>query len=160
MPSLDRLRLALADRCAIENAIGRRGKGVVCPPANRRRRRKVAERSRFPDLARCSERLLGEIETAAELGHPHILPLNDSGQANSFLHNPMPYSDGGPRRERLDREGPLRAYDEPRIDRKNGEKAKRRRVTVEAPVHVRPRRTTVKKRPNRLKRRVCARLSS
>jgi serine/threonine-protein kinase len=53
------------------------------------------------------ERFLREIKLAARLNHPHILPLFDSGQADSFLFYVMPYVEGESLRERLDREKQL-----------------------------------------------------
>ncbi len=49
------------------------------------------------------ERFLAEIKTTANLQHPHILPLFDSGQADSFLFYVMPYVEGDSLRDRLDR---------------------------------------------------------
>ena len=47
-----------------------------------------------------AERFLAEIETTAKLTHPHILPLFDSGQAESFLYYVMPYVEGESLRDR------------------------------------------------------------
>lgn len=115
MPFLDRLRLALADRCAIEDEIDRGGMAVVYLPVNRRPRRKVAVNVRFSELAQCSERFLREIETAAKLNHPHVVPLNDSGEANSSPHDLVPQMEDGPLRERLGRARQLPADDALRI---------------------------------------------
>ena len=59
-----------------------------------------------PELAAAlgPERFLREIETAAGLTHPHILPLHDSGDADGFLYYVMPYVEGESLRERLARE--------------------------------------------------------
>ena len=51
-----------------------------------------------------AERFLAEIKTTANLQHPHILPLFDSGQADSFLFYVMPYVEGDPLRDKIDRE--------------------------------------------------------
>src|SRR6184192_4072671 len=63
------------------------------------------------------ERFLREIETAARLNHPHILPLHDSGEADSFLYYVMPYVEGESLRQRLTREGQLPLDDALRIAR-------------------------------------------
>src|SRR5438132_8121459 len=54
-----------------------------------------------------AERFLREIETAARLQHPHILPLYDSGRADGFLFYVMPYVEGESLRDRLVREKQL-----------------------------------------------------
>src|SRR5439155_19336963 len=71
--------------------------------------RKVAIKVLRPELAAAlgPERFLREIDTAARLNHPHILPLHDSGQAGGFLYYVMPYIEGESLRDRLEREGPL-----------------------------------------------------
>src|SRR5512132_375836 len=58
-----------------------------------------------------SERFFREIEVAARLQHPHILPLLDSGRGEHFLYYVMPYVAGESLRERLDREGELPVHD-------------------------------------------------
>ena len=74
-----------------------------------RHERQVALKVLKPELAAIvgSDRFLGEIKTTANLQHPHILPLFDSGTADGFLYFVMPYAAGETLRERLDREGPL-----------------------------------------------------
>jgi eukaryotic-like serine/threonine-protein kinase len=54
-----------------------------------------------------TDRFLREIEIAARLTHPHILPLFDSGEAGRLLYYVMPYVEGESLRARLNREGPL-----------------------------------------------------
>src|SRR2546422_589959 len=82
-------------------------------------RRLVAIKVLKPELAAAlgPERFLREIETAARLNHPHILPLHDSGEADSFLYYVMPYVEGESLRERLTREGQLPLDDALRIAR-------------------------------------------
>ena len=48
-----------------------------------------------------AERFLAEMKTTAKLQHPHILPLFDSGQADSFLYYVMPYVEGESLRARI-----------------------------------------------------------
>ena len=71
--------------------------------------RLVALKVLHPELAAGlgSERFLREIRIEANLQHPHILPLHDSGDAGGFLFYVMPYVDGESLRQRLVREGPL-----------------------------------------------------
>src|SRR5947208_504633 len=72
-------------------------------------RRKVAIKVLKPELAAAlgTERYLQEIEIAAGLTHPHILPLHDSGEATGLLYYVMPYVEGETLRNRLDRAGQL-----------------------------------------------------
>ncbi len=62
-----------------------------------------------PELAAAlgPERFLREIKIAAQLHHPHILPLHDSGEADGFLYYVMPYEEGQSLRQRLAKEGEL-----------------------------------------------------
>ena len=62
-----------------------------------------------PELAAVvgAERFLAEITTTANLTHPHILPLHDSGEADSFVFYVMPYVEGESLRDKLDREHQL-----------------------------------------------------
>jgi len=72
-------------------------------------RRKVALKVLRPELAATlgPQRFLREIEIAAQLQHPHILPLLDSGEAEGFLYYVMPFIDGESLRDRLARQGEL-----------------------------------------------------
>ncbi len=62
-----------------------------------------------PELAAVlgAERFVQEITTTASLQHPHILPLFDSGEADSFLYYVMPYVEGETLRDKLNREKQL-----------------------------------------------------
>ncbi len=79
--------------------------------------RKVAVKVLRPELAAAlgPERFLREIEIAAQLQHPHIVPLYDSGEADGFLYYVMPYVEGESLRERLDREGKFPVEDVVRL---------------------------------------------
>src|SRR5437773_2174459 len=81
--------------------------------------RPVAIKVLRPEIAAAlgPERFLREIEMAARLTHPHILPLHDSGQAGGALYYVMPYIEGESLRDRLEREGPLPLEDALRITR-------------------------------------------
>ncbi|MBE0591085.1 MAG: protein kinase, partial [Gemmatimonadales bacterium] len=106
---LDRLTSALADRYAIEREIGAGGMATVYLAEDLKHRRAVAVKVLAPELARAlgAERFLREVEITANLNHPHILPLLDSGEADGFLFYVMPYVDGETLRERMNREGQL-----------------------------------------------------
>jgi len=74
-----------------------------------RHERKVALKVLKAELAAAvgAERFLAEIKTTANLVHPHILPLFDSGEAEGFLFYVMPYLEGESLKEKLDREHQL-----------------------------------------------------
>src|SRR5256884_4015694 len=76
---------------------------------DRKHHRQVAIKVLRPGLAAAlgPERFLREIDTAARLTHPHILPLHDSGEAEGFLFYVMPYVEGESLRDRLSREKQL-----------------------------------------------------
>jgi serine/threonine-protein kinase len=71
--------------------------------------RKVALKVLRPELAAVigAERFLAEIKVTANLQHPHILPLHDSGEADTFLYYVMPYVEGETLRDKIDREKQL-----------------------------------------------------
>ena len=106
---LPKLKAALAGRYAVERELGRGGMATVYLAQDLKHRRPVAIKVLAPELAAAlgRERFLREIETAAGLTHPHILPLHDSGEANGFLYYVMPYVEGESLRDRLNREGQL-----------------------------------------------------
>ncbi len=107
---LDRLKTALADRYRIEREIGAGAMATVYLAGDVKHHRSVAVKVLRPELstAIARERFLREIEIAAQLSHPHILPVHDSGEADGFLFYSMPYVDGESLRTRMLREGPLR----------------------------------------------------
>ena len=107
--TLDRLKQALADRYAIEHELGSGGMATVYLAEDLKHHRKVAVKVLRPELAAAlgPERFLREIEIAARLTHPHILPLHDSGEADGFLFYVMPFVEGQSLRERLAQEGEL-----------------------------------------------------
>jgi hypothetical protein len=104
-----RLTAALGRRYTIERELGRGGMGTVYLAMDRKHGRKVAIKVLPPDVAAAlgSERFLREIQIVAQLSHPHILPLHDSGQAGGLLYYVMPYVQGESLRSRLEREGQL-----------------------------------------------------
>ncbi|HXL12155.1 MAG TPA: protein kinase, partial [Gemmatimonadales bacterium] len=90
---LESLRTALADRYALERELGRGGMATVYLARDLKHGRRVAIKVLRPEIAAAlgPERFLREIEVAARLTHPHILPLHDSGEAAGFLYYVMPY---------------------------------------------------------------------
>jgi len=107
-PSL-RLASALADRYRIERELGAGGMATVYLAHDVKHNRKVALKILNPDLAATigHERFLREITDTANLRHPHILPLFDSGEVDTLLYYVMPYVEGETLRGRLDREKQL-----------------------------------------------------
>jgi eukaryotic-like serine/threonine-protein kinase len=104
-----RLTAALADAYTIDRKLGEGGMAVVYLATDLKHNRNVALKVLRPELAAVvgAERFLAEIETTANLQHPHILPLFDSGEADGFLFYVMPYVEGETLRERIDREKQL-----------------------------------------------------
>jgi hypothetical protein len=102
---LDRLKAALAGRYAIERELGSGGMATVWLARDVRYARQVAVKVLRPDLSAAlgADRFLREIRITAQLNHPHILPLLDSGEADGLLFYVMPYVAGGSLRERLRR---------------------------------------------------------
>src|SRR6476661_6666458 len=115
--SPSRLAAALADRYRIERELGQGGMATVYLAQDLKHDRKVAIKVLRPELAAVigAERFLAEIKTTANLQHPHILPLFDSGAADSFLFYVMPYIEGESLRDRLGREKQLPIADAVRI---------------------------------------------
>jgi serine/threonine-protein kinase len=106
---LERLTSALASRYRIERELGHGGMATVYLAEDLKHHRKVAVKVLRPELAAVlgAERFLKEIEVTANLQHPQILPLHDSGEADSFLYYVMPYVEGESLREKLRREKQL-----------------------------------------------------
>jgi serine/threonine protein kinase len=97
---------AIRDRYVIEREIGIGGMATVHLARDVRHNRSVAVKVLKAELAASlgADRFLKEIEIAARLTHPHIVPLHDSGQAAEFLYYVMPYIEGESLRARLGRE--------------------------------------------------------
>ncbi|MDH3456222.1 MAG: serine/threonine protein kinase, partial [Gemmatimonadota bacterium] len=110
MNPLEQLVLsALGDRYPLVRELGRGGAAVVYLADDRKHHRQVAIKVLRPELAATlgTDRFLREIEIAAQLSHPHILPLYDSGEAEGLLYYVMPYVTGESLRERIARTGRL-----------------------------------------------------
>src|SRR5215208_5917089 len=114
---LPRLTAALSDRYRLERELGSGGMATVYLAYDLKHDRRVAVKVLRPELAAVigAERFLSEIKTTANLQHPHILPLHDSGQADSFLFYVMPFVEGESLRDRLNREKQLPVADAIRI---------------------------------------------
>jgi serine/threonine-protein kinase len=116
---LDRLKTALADSYVIERELGQGGMATVYLAEDVKHKRRVAVKVLKPELAAAvgHERFLREITTTANLRHPHILPLYDSGEADGFLYYVMPYVEGESLQTRLVREKQLPLEDALQIAR-------------------------------------------
>lgn len=114
---LSTLNAALTDRYRLEREIGAGGMARVYLAEDLRHHRPVAIKVLRRDVADSvgAERFLQEIEIAARLQHPNILPLLDSGEADGLVFYVMPYVEGQSLRERLDREGELPVSEAVRI---------------------------------------------
>ena len=112
-------RDAIKDRYQLLLEIGRGGMAAVFLSKDLRHNRNVAVKVVLPDRAStlAADRFMREIDLAAKLSHPHIVPLLDSGQAGDFLYYVMPYIEGESLRERLHREGQLPVEDTVQIVR-------------------------------------------
>jgi Tol biopolymer transport system component/predicted Ser/Thr protein kinase len=106
---LQLLTSALAGRYRVEHELGQGGMAVVYLAYDVRHDRKVALKVLRAELAAIlgAERFLKEIKTTANLQHPHILPLHDSGEVEGLVYYVMPYVEGESLRDRLDREKQL-----------------------------------------------------
>ncbi len=115
--AIERLSSALGDRYHIDRELGAGGMATVYLAEDVRHNRKVAVKVLKPELAVAigAERFLAEIKTTANLQHPHILALHDSGELNGTVFYVMPYVEGESLRDRLDREKQLPINDALRI---------------------------------------------
>lgn len=109
MHLLDELREALRDAYRVESEIGRGGMACVYLAEDLKHGRRVALKVLSPELSSSmdGDRFRREIQIAARLSHPHILPVFDSGSANGLLFYTMPFVEGESLRARLDRDRQL-----------------------------------------------------
>ena len=119
-----RLRAALSDRYRIERELGQGGMATVYLAQDLKHQRPVAIKVLRQELAASlgADRFLREVHIAAQLQHPHILTLIDSGRTggpadgpSDFLYYVMPYVEGETLRARLAREGEFPVGDAVRI---------------------------------------------
>ncbi|HEX4627157.1 MAG TPA: serine/threonine-protein kinase, partial [Gemmatimonadales bacterium] len=117
MPSRDtiaaRLSQGLTGRYRVERELGRGGMAIVYLALDEKHSRPVAIKVLRPEISSAigAARFLREIQIAAQLNHPHILPLYDSGESDSLLYYVMPYVTGETLRERLERERQVSLHD-------------------------------------------------
>src|SRR5262245_41316553 len=116
---IEQLNAALGGRYMIQRELGSGGMATVFLADDLRHRRPVAIKVLHRELAAVlgRERFLREIEIAAGLSHPHLLPLYDSGAAGDLLYFVMPYAAGESLRQRLLREKQLPVADALQIAR-------------------------------------------
>ena len=110
----------LAERYRIQRELGRGGMATVYLAEDVKHHRPVAIKVLSPELASVlgHDRFLREIEIAAQLTHPHILPLHDSGTSAGLLYYVMPYIEGETLRDRVSREKQLPVEEAVDITRK------------------------------------------
>ena len=104
-----RVRKALAATYSIERVLGEGGMATVYLATDLKHKRRVAVKVMRAELAATlgAERFLREVEIAAQLSHPHILPVHDSGEAGGVLYYVMPYVEGESLHDRIKRETSL-----------------------------------------------------
>jgi tetratricopeptide (TPR) repeat protein len=104
--TLTRLNAALEGRYRVERKLGQGGMAAVFLATDLRHERQVALKVLRPDIAAAlgAERFLAEIKTTANLQHPNILPLHDSGDADGLLYYVMPYVEGETLERRIARQ--------------------------------------------------------
>ena len=115
--SIDTLKGALADRYRVERELGAGGMATVYLAEDLKHHRQVAIKVLRPELAQAlgAERFLREINFAAQLQSPHIVPLLDSGEVDGLLYYIMPLVKGESLRDRLARDGALPASETLRL---------------------------------------------
>ena len=117
MHSTEQLAAALAGRYTVDRLIGEGGMATVYLAHDLRHHRPVALKVLKPDLGAVVgvARFLSEIQVTANLQHPNLLPLFDSGEVDGLLFYVMPYVEGESLRARLDREKQLPVDDAVRL---------------------------------------------
>ena len=119
-PSSDtalRLTAALTSRYLVQRELGAGGMATVYLAQDVRHDRKVAIKVLHAELAAVigAERFLSEIRTTANLQHPHILGLIDSGELDGIPYYVMPFVEGESLRDRLTRDTQLPVQDALRL---------------------------------------------
>ncbi len=121
--NLEDLQAAIKDRYQIERPLGKGGMATVYLAEDQKYERKVALKVLHPELAATlgADRFHREIKFAAQLSHPHILPLYESGAADHYLFYVMPFVEGESLRRRMDRDKQLPVDESVRIACEMGE---------------------------------------
>src|SRR2546423_12330123 len=111
------LKSSLSDRYTIERLLGHGGMATVHLAEERKHKRKVAIKVLKQEFSASvgADRFMREIGIAAQLAHPHIVPLIDSGESGGALYYVSPFVPGGSLRDRLSREKKLPVDDALRI---------------------------------------------
>jgi serine/threonine-protein kinase len=120
---VSKVKRALASRYKVERVLGEGGMATVYLAQDLKYHRHVAVKVMRPELASTlgAERFLREVEIAARLTHPHILPMYESGEAEGLLYYVMPYVEGETLRDRIQRETQLPVEDALKIAREVSE---------------------------------------
>ena len=114
---LEQFTSTIADRYAVQRELGAGGAATVYLARDLKHDRDVALKVLRPDLPVIRDRFTREITLVANLRHPHILPLHDSGEAAGLLFYVMPYVKGETLNDRLEREGRMAPADAIRMAR-------------------------------------------
>ena len=116
-PLPDRLRTALADRYRLDRELGQGGMATVYLAEDLKHHRRVAIKVLKAELAAVigAGRFLREIQTIANLQHPHILGLIDSGEVDGTAYYVMAFVEGESLRDRLTREKQLSIHEAVRL---------------------------------------------
>ena len=109
MATIEQVRQAFAQSYAVEREVGQGGMATVYLARDLKHARPVALKVLRPELAAAmgGDRFPREIQIVAQLAHPHILPLHDSGEVGGFLFYVMPFVEGESLRQKLTRDGKL-----------------------------------------------------
>ncbi len=120
---VSQVKRALASRYKVERVLGEGGMATVYLAHDLKYQRSVAVKVMRPELASTlgADRFLREVQIAARLTHPHILPMYESGEAEGLLYYVMPYVEGETLRDRLRRESQLPVEDALKIAREISE---------------------------------------
>ena len=123
MVEVAQVKKALAGRYQVERVLGEGGMATVYLAHDQKHNRKVAVKVMRPELAATlgADRFLREVQVAAQLSHPHILPMHDSGESDGVLYYVMPYVEGETLKERIAKEGQLSVNDAMRLGREVAE---------------------------------------
>ena len=123
MVEVAQVKKALAGRYQIERVLGEGGMATVYLAHDQKHNRKVAVKVMRPELAATlgADRFLREVQVAAQLSHPHILPMHDSGSADGILYYVMPYVDGETLKEHVAKQGQLSVNETMRLGREVAE---------------------------------------
>ncbi len=107
----EQVQRALAERYTITEVLGRGGSATVYRATEHKHNRTVVLKVLHPEVAALVgvQRFLSEVRIAAQLSHPHILPLIDSGEVDGLLYYVMPHQEGETLRARLERQGAIPA---------------------------------------------------